>query len=343
MAQGQFLPHPDNVEDVFFEDTAEKTESEKKIDDFANAMRDTGADSEVIVKLQRGTGKEPMEHVGYFSPDEYTYGQLIEHLKNTYGGGLYRFYLREGGRNKQVQAVRIAQAVQREEGINGHNNTHSDMHYLARMMEQQTRMLIEAIGNNQNEDAMLDRFIKYQTLFSGNKGNALGELKDAMQTLEAIGVQVGGPKEDEGFGPLLDKLGSVIEYTVQNPSNNATQNSRQQKRPDMNAIYRMKLAPLLKAAEKNSDPGVYASLIVDQFTPEKINQFFADENALEKIMAIEPKFAHYQPWLVQVGEHIKAIFGMDSTVSGEYVAEDLTTSTQSSTTPPHEVTSSATD
>ena len=71
--------------------------------------------------------------------------------------------------------------------------------------------------------------------------------------------------------------------------------------------FRILLQMGLKAAEKNSDPGIYFDLLVDQLEPDQMammQQVVADDNWCRNLFGSDEAVAHIRPWLDDLRELI---------------------------------------
>lgn len=332
MARAELLPVDDDAEFVEYDTTEQLTDHERKMQDFAAAMSDLGANSEIIVKRQTGNGKDPMEHVGYFEPDEYTFGQLVEHLRNQYGPGLYRIYLRVNGKNKGNSLVRIAAPVQKPEkqaGIGG--EVSAVLGQVMATIQNQNREIVRLLQSDRggSRKDMLEEMLLYKQLFgNGGGGNGLSQLRESVGLLSELGVNVGGPmgeKDDEGFGGLLEKMTPLITHAMNKPQPalqpNPGQNT-EQKMNLKNLFIKQGLNTLLKAASKNADPITYGELVLDQLPEEIVRQFITAHDAFDRVIKMDPRAAQFKPWFLELAEHVKGQLGMPSKYQDLYAGID---------------------
>ena len=328
MARSEIILGKDDIEEAIFDEFTidnEKTESEKKVDAFADALKDD-PNSFVNVSRQLLGGNSPMEFVGRYPADKYDFGELLALMQEKYGPGDYRFMLYAKGKLRANKLFSIA--APKKDHFDARNYKNSDnadsMRILAQMMEQQTRMIMDALKGGNSRKEWLEEMTMYKTLFGGNDNkSALTELQNSINMLETLGIEVGGKKEEESIFPqLIEKVGDVIK-TASEQQTQYQNNPQQRQGNNMGFFLKMGMKQLLQGAARNSDPGVYAQLIIDNLPEEKIREFFTEQGALEKVMNFEPKLRNFKPWVVLLGEHVKAILGMESSVSDEY--PDLTT------------------
>lgn len=91
-----------------------------------------------------------------------------------------------------------------------------------------------------------------------------------------------------------------------------------QAEPDLEAkrmnFLKMQLAILVQRAKRNSDPALYAELILDTVEPEAVAQFITAPDAIEKLAAINPEVANHQDWFRAVGMHLSQILAEENEV-----------------------------
>lgn len=328
-----------DIEDIVFESEEKtKTEYETKIDDFANSMRELGTGGEILVKRQTGGGKDPMEHVGYFEPDEYTYGQLVEHLRNTYGGGLYRVYLRIGGKNKGNSLVRIAEKQKGDVKPTQTGEMGDFMSgVLGQMREMQQQILDLSRENKGGKTTMetMQEIIAMKQLLETNQPTPVAQpsLISQMRDLMAIQGEMTGlfggndtGNDDDGFSSLLEKATPLFEAALSNPQTRPSQREQetpqQQETSNMNFMVKQGIKRLVGYAMKNADTGSCAEMVIDNLPRKVIKEFIISPDAINKLKAIDANVEKYTAWFLELAEHIKEQMGMPSTVGDEY--DDLT-------------------
>lgn len=330
--KAEFLPAQteDIIETFEFNPEETRTEFDEKIDSFASAMRDLGDNSEILVKRQTGTGQEPMEHVGYFQPDEFTYGQLVEHLRKNYGGGLYRIYLRANGKNKGNSLVRIA--APKESPINSPTVGGEVSHVLAQILapiREQQKQLLDFMQRGQAQPSrreMLEEMVMYKELFGGGgKTDGLSQLNEVLELLPKLGVTInqGGAEEEDSFVKIIERFTPLMSNALEAQQNQQSvykENPAPRENPKMFAQFALKsgIKMALKAAAKKSDPSLYAEMLIDQLGDETVKKYLLDPNFANKLLAIEPKIAEFAKWFDEMAEHAKGMIGMQSAFSSLY-------------------------
>lgn len=323
----KFLPNDSEVTVIDYDTDItgdeNQTDADKKTDAIAEALK---TDSEAFLNVSRQSqgGNSPMEFVGRFPADKYDYGQLQVHLQTNYGPGDYRVMLYAKGKVKANRLISIAAPIKRnDEMVQG--NTDQLSLVLREFQKMQTQML--ALIQNQNGGGnsrreMLEEMLMYKQLFSDNRGpsNGIKDIIDTVSGLKELGINIGGSSEDDdGFGKLLDKATPLIEAAIHAPRQPAPQYKQNPVQPNMmNFAINQGVKTMINAASKNSDPGMYAPLIVDNFNPGQIKNFFVDPNGFNVIKGINPEVEKYKAWFDDLAEHVKALIGMPSKFTDLY-------------------------
>lgn len=333
--QAQYLPVNQDEDVVEVVDSVKaSTDHDRKVYEFASAMSDLGENSEILVKRQTGGGKDPMEHIGYFEPDEYTYGQLVEHLRNNYGGGLYRIYLRSNGRNKGNSLVRIAEP---KTGTVKTPTVGSEVNQVLATtlaaIERSQRELAESLRGAPQKTTMemMQEMLMMMDLMERMRGprekevNPIDQLKNTVGLLSDLGLNIGGLKEpeEEGFGTLIEKLAPVFVEGMKAPSQpkykpNPTTPPTGDKTMFKEMAMKQGLKMLVKAATNNAQPEIYSEMILDQFDPELVKSFLLAPDSRARLIALSPQIAQYGPWFDELGEHLKGALGMASKYADLY-------------------------
>jgi hypothetical protein len=326
--RAEFLPA--DVVEVEFDDDDKKddqTDAEKRTDAFADALAD---DDRAFVNVSRQLlgGNSPMEFVARYPADKYDIGELLSHLQSTYGPGDYRVMLYAKGKLRQNKMYTIAApkgmaAFGHTEGGQGKGELSQSLEVIMRAIQQQQSAIMELANKRDDPLANIERLLQLKALFSDDtpKVNGMSQLKESMEVMKMMGVEFGGSAEkEEGFGDLIEKLTPAIEAAVKMPQTGYKQNP--DPRGDKNMFQKMLLQQwlkqLYKAATQQTDPGAFAEVIVGQFPPDKIKEFFTSGQAVDKLFELKPELKNYKEWLDLLAEHLKAQLGMESTVGDLY-------------------------
>lgn len=350
----------DAVDTFEFDRSETKSEFDERMQEFANTMRDLGDNSEILVKRQLASGKDPMEHVGSFQPDEYSFGQLLEHLRKNYGGGLYRIYLRAGGKTIGNSLVRIAAAVPSSGAPASVGGEVSQVvaQILGPLQAVQQQLLdyvktqaapVQASSRRE----WLEELVIMQKLFGGNGGGGgggLSQVQEILDFLPRLGVTINGKteKEEESFSDIADKFLPVVNRVLDNQyRQNAAQrppvvpSNQPQKTSESESmiagiLFKNAIKAALRAAQKKSDPALYADLIIDQLGEEKVREYLNDPGFAGKLIKMAPEIAQFASWFDELIDHAKAMLNMPSTVAHLYSAGESDIDNGNDNLPPGE-------
>lgn len=309
----------------------QKTDTDTRVEALAAALR---ADPAAFVTIHRilGGGNSPEEFCTRIPADKFDYGQLLDYLARTYGGGEYRVRMYAKGRIVSNQLIPIAMALKTDNKSGGDaagilatvldrmeaNNQ--------RMMQMMQSAISSKVEPTQTRADILNEMLMYKQMFSDNKPSAgLGQLHESISLLKELGIKVGGKDDDddsESFTSMLGKVAPLIVQAAQQPIPQRRPNPQppQTRTPEMllNMKIKMGLKPFLNAAAKNSEPAIYAEMLLDQLDIAVIESHILPSNSVDKLGAIEPAVLQFRSWFELMKEHVKAQLGMHSTVSHLY-------------------------
>lgn len=284
-----------------------------------------------------GSGNIPEEFVARFQADKYDYAQILEYLKENYGGGEYRLRLyvkgrlRKGG-NKLIQ---IANAIPKQK-----DQTDTTLSIVMQQMEKMNQQMLTIMkdkqtgGNSRME--MMQEMMMMKQLFApterggGRSVGGIGDILDTVEGLKALGIQVGNqPIEQEpGLSRLFDLATPLIQKAMESPTpvpvvqQAPLLSNPQPRQPTMNQMIAIGLIPLVKAAAKNSDPALYAPMVLDNVDEANIRRFFNSPTGMADLIKIQPNIANHLAWFELLGEHVKAHLGLPSKVDHLYEDEE---------------------
>lgn len=352
--QAEFLPAPDNDEEIveFYsvdnDGQRGETTQKRKLEDIINDLNDETDDVELRVYRQSALGgKASMTFLDAFPPDKFTLSQLQVYLKDKYGGGDYRIHVRAGGHVRANRLISIeAPKDDKRSNISEAGDILSSV--LGEMRRQNERMLELMHSRNNDDDQeekVLSKMMKYKALFgsetSHQSSGGLGQIKETLELFAMLGINLGGGAEKEtGFMDILEKslpvvLSGMSQQSRQLPQPQQTQYKQNPIQPEddimlKEIMIKNGLNQLLVAAQKNSDPGMYAQLVLDQFGEQRVLEFFSNPEQIDKIIKTNPKLAEHIEWFELLIEHLKALMGQESKVSDQY--DDLTGDDDNDTT-----------
>lgn len=329
----QFMPR-DDIQLIEFDTPIDQphTDADDKADDLISALRD---DKEAFVNVMRQPfgGNSRMEFVERIPADKYDYGQLMHYLGTTYGGGDYRLMVYASGKLKGNKLQSIAAKIKPDkQGVTAGGEAANILSTVLQQIEannaRMMQMMQQMATPQSNRTEMLQEMLLYKQLFDKPSGG-LGELTQAITALKELGVPIGNTIEhekEEGFGDLLSKMTPAIEAIVTANNRMPPIDPQKARQSQMNMIQKValkaKLEPFIKASLKKSAPEAYAEMLVDQMDESTLKQYIAAPTAIDDLCKLDPRIVANREWFVLLGEHVKAMLGMPSTVADLYDDED---------------------
>lgn len=339
-----------DTQTIIFEDgdmvSEEETDQESKSNSLFDALK-SDPNSFINVLRQPAGGNNALEFVDRFDADKYDLGGLMHHIKTNYGGGDYRFMAYSKGKLKANKLVSIAKSVT-VAAVDTPLNA-----VLIQMEKMQNQMMVIAAEKNTVQPSrgeFMQEMMMMQQFFASNQkqSSGFGEVLSVITGLKELGIPIGiQPQQEEGFGGLIDKFaplatamvqatqrGLPTQAPIENPSPRPTQrrereinkrNTQPKPQPKpqteeekMSLALKIGIARLVQMARHNEPHHEAAELILNNMSDEQAVAVFSDENALEKLKQYDNSVSLYSEWFKAVGEHVKAMLGMPSTVSDQY-------------------------
>lgn len=333
----QFISHETDIEDIYTvapQQPIEKTNAETLADAWVEALT-SDPQAFISVNRQPNGGNGTMEFVARFPADKYDYGQLLSHLQQKYGGGDYRILLYAKGKLRANKLETIATEKNIAETPHNMDGVAGILRSVMDTMEKQNRQIMELMSQRQNPQQMetdfLNKMLMYKQLFDrgdSGAGNGLSMVRDTLGFIKDMGVTIGGvaPERETGFLDVLDKATPLLAAAMTRGNNPEPQYKQNPAPRNPQMIQQMMIKAgvkqLLTAARKGSDPAIYAEMLLDQVPEETVKQFITAPDSFAKLCQIAPECAQFQTWFAELAEHVKALLGMESTVSDQY--NDLT-------------------
>ncbi len=329
----------DDIEDVYVTGTQHeavdsRTNAEKKIDAIAQALSE---DTNAFLNVSRQTngGTSPMEFVGRFPADKFDFGQLQAHLQITYGGGDYRCMLYACGKVRANKLLTIA--TPKITDTNRPTPTGELGQFMTGVLDRMETMQNNMIqmmqgnqsGSNSRQDFMQEMMLMKQFFANDNPqaaNNPMTQIKEMfeMQALFKESIVGDGKEVDDGFGSLLEKASPLFE-AIANTAGKAPQKqepSLEQKQAHLRKQQQKQIIggikQLIMLANCGGDPGAAAEMVLEKLPEQVIQHFVVAPDALEKVAKIVPEVRPVGEWFLLMGEHVKALLGLPSTVSEQY-------------------------
>lgn len=265
-------------------------------------------------------------------------------LQERFGGGKYHVTIMKDGKYKKRIALLVAEprvaVIPPAQSIQGANDPRL-MQLLERLVAQQPpepqkRLTPTEIIGLVTAGATVLATLK--DLFQQPQTNQLEQIKHLVEITESLRSDSAGrePSMMEVIGNVLTNKDLLSNFsgllTPPNPqalpANPQRQIPQQPSTPTPEQIQqaqmaqvKQQLAMLVGRAQKSSDPGLYAELIVDNFDPGLVRQL-AQPGAIDFIIALHPPCATFRPWFEQLLTELSDIVNEEATASGEARAGD---------------------
>lgn len=222
MARARVIEEID-VSDVHDADTRtlpnqRKSESEQAEDgwfDFLTGDRE----AEIFVYRQNGSGKDPMAYLFRAAVDKYTPAELMDYLRDQYGGGDYRIRPYKNGR--LLPGSKLLTIESPNKGLAVVNNQSGDPVVMAVLSR------LDALTEKLTDRADPMEEMKKTLAFMGLMKEAMGigsappspisQLKEMMATMEMMQQMrgmLGGGGEPQETGFLSGKMGDILEKSL---------------------------------------------------------------------------------------------------------------------------------
>lgn len=338
----------DNIEviDFFNADSGNtSTDAQSKAEAFASALKD---DPESFVTIHRvmGAGNMPEQYCTRFPSDKFDVGQMQQMLSETFGAGDYRVRIYIKGKLRGNKLLSIAGKISHKDLPNPTGEAASILETVLARMEAQNRQIMQLMAQQnqpqQSRKEMLEEMLMYKQLFGGDqKSGGLGELTSAIEALKTLGVKIGGEviehEKEEGFGDLIEKMTPLIGAAINAPQQTSKIDPELARKKQMNMVQKIaiktQIAPFIKAASKNSDPSIYAEMLIDQIGETTATQYANNPAIINELATHIPDIAPHREWFNLLIEHAKAQLGIPSSVSHLYESSDSDINSESESGP----------
>jgi len=350
----------DGVEDVFevmeSEEQKSRTAHDSALDEIIEELSANGSQDTLLYIYRQSPlgGNKPMAQLEILPVDKYTNAELFMFLRDNYGAGDYRIHIKRGREflaNKLI-TVELPKA-EKKGGGTPLGETGELLQTLLDRQQRQHDAMLELLastkGGQGSKSEWYREMLLIKQLFQNDNPppavNGISQLKEAMELLSTLGFGHMQNQDNDGFGALLEKMSPVITAAIESGHRQPTRYPPQaqpqaqpqpqpQAQNDMNLLLRAGFMQLINAAKKNSDPGTYAVLILDNMSEEAIRDYITAPDALDKLKRFHPMVEVHLPWFVDLGEHVKALLGMPSSVSDLYEAEEPAITEETTSTTP---------
>jgi len=332
----------DNIEDVEMGDIdgqfKDVSDLQKDIDAQIDAIfQEFGGDDndskfKIIVKRAMH-GKGDLEHCFSCVPSELP---IIDRIKETYGAGSYEIWVYKDGKIFKRPKLNIAKEIKLHErpqiNTNDINSVIQSMlqSQQDQMAEFKNMMFMMMQKNNvpapdptSTMGSMMGVMMQMKD-FMGGGDSGKGKMDDILQAVKLVreigGGDDGGRNFMDGmvdlaksFGPSIIEMSSNLaknpapvsrETIPQNPTGQI-ESKPQEEDPRMN-MFKMQLDMLVQKASINSDPALYADLVVDNIPQDQLIQFINRTDIIEYLISIHPGVGEHRIWFGHLVGEIKS-------------------------------------
>ncbi len=313
----------------------------------------TGAADTVVNVYRQGDGKN-LSFLFRTNPDEMTGGELMEKCRDNYGTGDYRIHIRKGSRLVKNAPFSVEAKKEPDPAILQQQNSGMDMTAIFAMMQENNnrtmQMFTEAMkafaGQNNNAPTFDPIAAQTAMIQSVATLKGLAEPKDDSKNAVAMLIQgltlarELGPKDGETnssdillegikqFAPAIAQAttlgraarpGKGAALPAPGDEETAGDAARETEMGLRNVLLRQQLGFLVKQAEGGKNPDLYAELLLDQLGETVVLDFLAKDDALAKLVEINPGVAGQQIWFEKLREAILELTAPDT--AGDTVTE----------------------
>lgn len=338
--KAEFLPRDDTIEVLpLFESEEELTAADKAANAVIEELSSNAEKGKTInIYLQTGTNQESMAFVMSHPADKYSIPEIINQLKKEYGGGDYRFMIRnEKGKIVANKLISIAKKLGPED------KGHQDGVYgvLERMMDKQDVFMQRFMEDKNSGDSRMDfmrELIVMKELFSGGQQSSpMGQMKEMFEMMALMKEQANPEKEEDGGGftkmiaeaiPLFTTMAQAanqqpLAQTQHQP--NPQRRTRQKTKQEPQDMKRTAINQLLKmciAKEHPADVAEKLSMQIPQSFIPQIEELILGEDSMAKISAINPNVIDHTDWFLDVIEWLKGYLGHPCKYDSEFDVVD---------------------
>lgn len=288
-----------------------------------------------------------LEFIFSFMVDEYdSLGKLCEKIQYDYGGGTYRIQVRKDGRLVINRPVLIASPI-----IKKDRDNNDSIKVIADLIKEQNTefknifmMLMTKMGGNQSQinplemqKSMMDSMVQMKTFLSDgqpvqNTDSQIDFVLKGIELAKELNHTQGESNTTDvmlellkTFGkPIADitsKLSATNKANSQLPGPSPKHESAPDSQPkgdltmlDSGVASKLYLNYLIAQAKKDSDPALYADLIIDNMPINDIRNFINNPDALGQLTRIDDRVGLYQDWFAKLKNELNNIFLCDDSM-----------------------------
>lgn len=303
-------------------------------------MTASGSSGEVKVYAMKAHDGRAMVWLFSFAPGEYTYSQLLEHVRDNYGAGDYCIKVHGGISNRLLQTEKVSVGAPiRKPQPAGESQPDSVLAFMREQAAMQQTMLMGLMQALAGRPAPVapEGLSVADTLALLNATKGGGDAKEVMglimQGIE-LGKQVSGnaPDDEGGFMGALKMLAPALAGMATQPAaplprrpriappavqgspseQPLTPQAPPHKAPDSNQQeLQILLKMLVRAAVQHAEPAIYAEVVIDQVGTEAAGQL-TQPAVFEQIIHATPGAADHLSWFHELREEIATMLSDDA-------------------------------
>jgi hypothetical protein len=333
-----------------------KSDADIKADLLSEALLEDANSFVMIHRLISG-GNMPEEYISRLPADKYDYGQLLEYLRENYGGGDYRVRLYVKGRLKKGgnKLIQIAKKITPSNVALSHAGEAASIldTVLGRMEENNQRMLQILQSRTEPTSSrkdMLEELAMMSTIINGGQksGSMLGAVKEMAEVMTLMQGLSGGVEKESMLTSALNAFAPVAVAALQRPQgpvvrqytqprpvktvNTPTQKPVTEPKKETNPMdeHAAAIKQIITVLETLGENGVAPSAIAEKITEsidtqekfDALETWVTNPTCIDDLVKLDKNVERYKSWFLLLIEHVKAQMGLSSSVSDEYEDED---------------------
>ncbi len=281
-------------------------------------LSDFEGEAEISVWVYRRTAKSKPAFLFKCTPVDFS----LDTLRDNYGGGEFTVYVKRGR-----DLIKRHSPVVEPPPKPAPSTLPPNPPDIAQALQQAVRDVLQQIRPQETEETILARLKSYKEILGGASSAAAAPadmLAMFRQGIEFAKEFAGNAGEKGAFdvleraiatfgAPLATIIQSQLEKSAMTknpplPGSVKTATPQQPALPSagVQLLLKAKIKELLPAAARDSDPALYADLLVDQFPIEQLKQAMGLGVAAicDMCIAIDPRVSNYRPWFDEMLQHI---------------------------------------
>lgn len=282
------------------ENQQQKTGYEKKVEALLEEFA-VNNEREALIWVWKYKGKSQQQGLNLletYPADTHNYLSLFQEIRSKWGAGIYRIHVKEG---KKIIANEAMEILPCQELSIKQDNSALD---LAReLMNKKPQIDID-----EQEIKFLKKMEMYKAIFQQQQpvqANPGLDLLSAVSLLKELGLNVGVGKEDAGFVKLIESTAPVLQQLAESLAKKEDQTPKQKQLEPKH--YDPLILFFLSCAQNDSDPALYAHVLLDRLPQKFIETFINSANYYELVEQLHPKFSLYHDWIDEIRKEIIGI------------------------------------